>query len=67
MCYRYEINVNEWTKIADLNIHRSGPSSAIFEGKIVATGGQRYSYRINSAESYDYHENKWSHLPDMIG
>ena len=67
MCYKYEIDVNKWTKIADLNIDRCKSSCAVFEGKIVATGGYRYSGRTKSAESYDYHENKWIHLPDMIG
>ena len=67
-CFKYEISLNKWTKIADLNIgDRSGPSSAVFEGKIVVTGGHRYNGRTNSVESYDHHENKWSHLPDMIG
>ena len=66
-CYKYEINYNKWTKIADLNIDRSSPSCAVFEGKIVATGGYRYTVRIKSAESYDHYENKWSYFPDMIG
>ena len=67
-CFKYEISHNKQTKIADLNIDkRSGQSSAVFEGKIVATGGFRYTGRTNSAESNDYYENKWSHLPDMVG
>ena len=66
-CYKYEINVNNWTKIADLKIDRSKSACAVFEGKIVATGGYMYNGRTKSAESYDYYENKWSHLPDMIG
>ena len=66
-CYKYEIKHNKWTKMADLNISRSDLTCAVFEGKIVATGGFRFSGRTKSAESYDHHENKWSHLPDMIG
>ena len=66
-CYKYDINHNKWTKIADLNIDRTKSACAVFEGKIVATGGFRYSGRTKSAESYDYHENRWSRLPDMIG
>ena len=65
--YKYQINHNKWTKIADLNIDRSQLACVVFEGKIVATGGHMYSYRTKSAESYDHHKNKWSHLPDMIG
>ena len=66
ICYKFEINHNKWTKIANLNIYRSDSAGAVFEGKIVATGGYRYSDRTNSAESYDHYENKWSNLPDMI-
>ena len=66
-CYKYEINHNKWTKIADLNIDRCESACAVFEGKLVTTGGYRYSGRTKSAESYDHHENKWSNLPDMIG
>ena len=65
-CYKYETNLNKWTKIADLNIDRCKSACAVFEGKIVATGGFRYSGRTNSAESYDHYENKWTRLSDMI-
>ena len=67
-CYKYNLNYSKWTKIADLNIDRGDSACAVFEGKIVSTGGNRYSGITNSsAESYDYYENKWSRLPDMIG
>ena len=46
---------------------QSDSACAVFEGKIVATGGCRVKGKRKSAESYDHHENKWSHLPDMIG
>ena len=65
--YKYKISHNKWTKIADLNVDRSGPSCAVFEGKIVATGGHCYTGRTKSSESYNHHENKWNRLPDMIG
>ena len=38
-CYKYDINHNKWTKIADLNIDRIKSACAVFECKIVATGG----------------------------
>ena len=66
-CFKYDTNHNKWTKIADLKIDRSRSTCAVFEGKIVATGGFRYNGITKSAESYDHHENKWSHFPDMIG
>ena len=54
-------------KIANFNIDRSDSVCAVFECKIVSTGGYRYDGRTKSAESYDHHKNKWSRLPDMIG
>ena len=38
-CYKYDLNNNKWTKIAGLNIDRSDTACAVFEGKIVVTGG----------------------------
>ena len=38
-CYKYDINNNKWTKIADLNIDRSESACVVFKGKIVATEG----------------------------
>ena len=34
----------------------------VFEEKLVVTGGAF----TNSVEAYDYYENKWTYLPDMI-
>ena len=38
----------------------------MFEGKIVVTGGDNNWDGIKSAEAYDYYENKWTYLPNMI-
>ena len=51
-----------WTKIADMNEHRKGAACTVYEGKFVVSG----SFYLKSVEAYDYYENKWNYLPDMI-
>ena len=66
-CYTYEINTNTWNKIANLNVARDCAACTVFEGKIVFTGGENFvKGELNSVEAYDYHENKWIYLPDLI-
>ena len=38
----------------------------VFEGKIFITGGTYNWYKLNSVETYDYYDNKWTYLPEMI-
>ena len=65
-CCTYDINTNTWNEIADLNVPRFHAACTVFEGKIVVTGGKNYCPNLKSVEAYDYHENKWTFLPDMI-
>ena len=65
-CCTYDINCNIWNKIADLNVARDWAACTVFEGKIVVTGGVYNWSQIKSVEAYDYHEDKWIYLPDMI-
>ena len=58
--------MNKWTKVADLQNGRCFSACTIFEGKIVATGGSKFSGSLRSVEAYDHHENKWTNLPDML-
>ena len=51
--------------------NRQNASCAVFEGKIVVTGGSfsvnSFSHRdLNSAESYCFYENKWTKFPNML-
>ena len=59
-CYKYK--ANKWTKVADLQTERCFSACAVFEGKIVVTGGGD----TKSIEAYDYYENKRTYLPGMI-
>ena len=68
LSHSYDINISKSNKIADLNLARHGVACAVFEGKIVVTGGYDYKQgtELKSVEAYDYYDNKWTYLPDMI-
>ena len=63
-CYKYVSN--KWTKIANLQNERCFSACAVFEGKIVVTGGSNSDGSLRSVEAYDHHKNKWTYLSDMI-
>ena len=69
-CMKYDLNTEQWTNIANTLEIRDTSACTVFEGKIVVSGGciNNNSNRIGlrSVEIYDYHENKWSFLPEMI-
>ena len=76
-CMCYDIKSNKWTYIASIMANRQNASCAVFKGKIVVTGGylisdrpyeKRYRTfsRLNSSESYCFHEEKWTQFSDML-
>ena len=65
-CYKYENKVNKRTKVADLQNGRCFSACIVFEGKIIATGGSNYYESLRSVEAYDYNENKWTKLLDVL-
>ena len=62
-CLKYDTKTSQWSYIAEINIHQRYAACTVFEGKIVVSSG---IYNLKSVEAYDFHENKWSFLPDMI-
>ena len=71
-CMCYDIKSNKWTYIASMIDCRQNASCAVFEGKIVVTGGYLISNdynslcKLKSSESYCFHENKWTQFSDML-
>ena len=53
--------MNKWTKIADLQNEWCYSACTVYKDKFVASGGS-----LRSVEAYDYHENKWTNLTDML-
>ena len=58
MCY--DIKNNKWTYVASMIESRNNASCAVFEGKIVVTGGFSTHVRsgFKSVEADCFHENK---------
>ena len=64
-CLKYDTTTKNWMRIAKLNIYRRDMGCAVFEGKIVVTGGF-HELPEKSVEAYDHHEKKWSYFPEMV-
>ena len=65
-CFVYNLKNKTWTELAKMMKHRQLAACSVFEGKIVVTGGYDDYNSFKSVEAYDYYENKWTYLPDMI-
>ena len=65
-CIFYDKQSNSWSSISGMMESRENAACAVFEGKIVVSGGFRQFHTLNSVETYDYHENKWSNFPSML-
>ena len=62
----YNFKNNYCTELSNMNETRYNAACTVFEIKIVVTGGEYTSGFRKSVEAYDYYENKWTYLPDMI-
>ena len=66
--YKYDCKTGKWCTIKHMSSHRSNSSCAVFEGKIVVSGGEKKNYLnlLKSVEAYDFHKNEWTDFPSMI-
>ena len=66
-CLQFNTNDNTWKEVTGMNEARSGSACAVFEGRIVVSGGKSYVDRhdFNSVEVYDVFGNEWSFMPNM--
>lgn len=59
-CEKYNLETNEWSKIADLNIPRSHSGAYVYKGEIFTFLGYRgFSRRTRKIEKYLEVENRW--------
>ena len=56
---------DKWSQKADINEQRVCAACTVCCGKLVVSGGYNDN-TLKSVEAYDYFENRWSCLPDMI-
>ena len=64
-CVKYDTKTSKWSYIAIMNKRKRSAAAIVFEGKIVVLGGTNQR-KLTLVEAYDYYENKWTLLPDMI-
>ena len=65
-CLKYNFTLDKWTYLAEMNVKRYGAACTVFEGSIVVSGGVYKNRASKIVEAYDYYENKWKFLPDML-
>ena len=65
-CLQFDTSDYSWKEIAKMNEARSCAACAVFEEKIVFSGGLSNNRdNLNTVESYDVLPNKWSTMPNM--
>ena len=65
-CARFNIKTGKWTEIARLEEARSNASCAVFEGRVVVSGGFNDGRDLSSVEAYDHVADLWSCFPGMV-
>ena len=63
-----EINIKDrtYSEVARMNEERLNAACAVFQGKIVVSGGFNLFKKLNTVEAYDHVVDEWSYMPDMI-
>ena len=56
----------QWRQVSSMNAARFNAGSAVFEGKVVVSGGYNNNALLNTVEAYDHVADDWSNIPNMI-
>ena len=67
-CIEFNTTNSKTNYIKSMNEARMSPATAVFEGRVVVSGGcvDVGGLAYNTVEAYDHVANMWSHMPDMI-
>ena len=65
-CFRFNIFSFKSQLLTPLNLPRCSADCAVFEGKIVISGGHGAGNAPRSVEAFDFLANKWSFMPNMV-
>ena len=67
-CYFFNTINKAWKEITSMKVARQFPSCAVFEGKIVVSGGYNNinDGDLNTVEAYDHIDDSWTNMPSMI-
>ena len=67
-CLQFDTRDYSWKEVAGMNEARKRLACAVFEERIVVSGGSDNNFRkFNSVESYDVAADKFTPMPNMIG
>ena len=65
-CLVFDTKDKKWKEVARMNQVREFAACAVFEGRIVVSGGTDNNHnKSNTVESYDVVGDKWSPMPNM--
>ena len=65
-CLKLNTKDNSWKKISNMNEPRRNSACAVFQGSIVVSGGEDSErLNLNTVESYDVFQQKWTSMPSM--
>ena len=65
-CVKFDTKRKLWKEINRMNEARAEAACAVFEGKVVVSGGYNNDGSLNTVEAYDHVGDAWSYLPNMI-
>ena len=65
-CLQFDTYDYSWKEVSGINKERSCAACAVYEERIVVSGGLENDFRtLNTVESYDVIPDKWSSMPNM--
>ena len=65
-CLEFNTKNKTWRKTASTNVARENSSCAVFEGRIVVSGGYNNNKGLlNTVEAYDHIDDSWKYMPNM--
>ena len=65
-CFKFKAADYSMNKIAEMETARERSACAVFEGKIVVSGGSNFGRPLSTVEAYDHVANEWTNMPYMV-
>ena len=68
-CIQYDTREGKFEQlkqVASMSEGRAHAGCAVYQGKIVVSGGKTHTGATNTVEVYDHAEDAWSYMPSMV-
>ena len=67
-CLLFDTTTGRWKPAAEMNDQRKYSACAVFEGRVVVSGGcDRRGTKLRTVEAYDHAADRWSRMASMVG